>query len=139
MVNHIWIERTLVAGLITWLLATATASWEGQARKASFDVNIFAVIAVLAADVDDSRLGRDSGRSNNNTWDSDQVRDIGGIQISNRDMGGRGVQKKLVGGKGDVPLAGVDDSSSAVLQRQFKLLWVSKVGRGEWRDHLPEG
>lgn len=53
------------------------------------------------------------------------MRDIGGIQVTDRDVRCRGVQKKLVGRKGDVPLTGVDNSASAVLQGQFKLFGVS--------------
>lgn len=63
------------------------------------------------------------------------MRDIRGVQVTDRDVRGRGVQKKLVGRKGDVPLTGVDDSASAVLKGQFKLCEVStKQHRNKFVD-----
>lgn len=73
VVDHIRVKRALIAGLIAWLLVTAAASWQGQSREATFNLDILAVIAVLAANVDDSRLGRDSRSPDHNSRDSDQV------------------------------------------------------------------
>lgn len=85
-------------------------------------MDIFAMVAVLAANVDSGRFGRDSGSSDHNTRDPDQVRDIGGIEIANGDVRCGRVQEKLVRGESDIPLAGVDDSSSAVLECRLELL-----------------
>lgn len=88
MMDHIWVKRTLIAGLIAWLLATAAASWQGQSGEATFDVNIFAVVTILAANVDESCLGRDSGSADDDSRNSNQMRDIGRVEITNGDMRG---------------------------------------------------
>jgi len=89
-------------------------------------MNIFTVIAALATNMDKSRLGRNSRSTNDDTRDSDQMRNIGGIQITDGNVRCRGVQEKLVGWKSDVPLAGVDDPPGAVLECQLKLLRVNR-------------
>lgn len=75
------------------------------------------MIAVLAANVDSGRLGRDRRRSNDNSGNTHKVRDIGCIQVADGDVRCRGVEKELVGGKRDVALAWVDNSLRALLQR----------------------
>lgn len=56
VMNNVWVKRTLVARLITRLFATTATPRKGQSREASFNVDIFAMIAVLAADVNESGL-----------------------------------------------------------------------------------
>lgn len=85
-------------------------------------MNIFTVVAILTTNVDKGRLGRDSRSANDDTRDSNQMRDVGGIQVTDGYVRCRGVQEKLVGWKSDVPLAGVDDAASAVLKCRLKLL-----------------
>jgi hypothetical protein len=56
MVHHIGVEGAVLTRLIAGLLVSSTPSWEGQTSKSTVNMDIFAVIAVLATDMNNGRL-----------------------------------------------------------------------------------
>jgi hypothetical protein len=56
MVYNIWVQRTLLAGLVARLLAATASPWERKAREATVNSDIFTMVAILAANVDGSRF-----------------------------------------------------------------------------------
>ena len=82
MIHHVWVQWALFAGLITGFFGAAATAWEGKSREATVNMNVFAVIATLATNVDRGRLGRNCRCTNYDARDSDKMRDIGGIKVT---------------------------------------------------------
>lgn len=49
--DEVWIERTGLAGALSWLLLPPTLSWKRYAGKTSLDCKVLGVLAIAALDV----------------------------------------------------------------------------------------
>lgn len=86
MMDHIRVQGTLFTRLFAGFLFSTTASGKSQSGETTFNMNIFAVPTVLALNMNGGRFGRDSGSSDHDTRDTDKVRNICCVQITDRDV-----------------------------------------------------
>jgi len=120
MDDEIGVHGALVAFVLTWDFLVTTDTWESDALKATFDAQLFGMLAIPALYRKDGGFGGEGGCANDYARDAHQSRYIVRRQITNGDVVDGGVEHKLVLWEVDIWLLRVDYALGALSQRSFE-------------------
>jgi len=84
------------------------------------------MVTVLAPDVDDCCFRRTSRGSDDDTGNTDKMRNVGGIEITDRDVCCGRVQEQLMRREDNVSLGREHNPLCALLEGSFEL-WTNRV------------